>query len=452
VTSPRATRPVLAAPREPLLPPVEEFALRSGVRVFVVRRPELPVVDVRIVVRAGAELDEPALAGRAHLTAELLDEGTETRSSLAIADETDLLGASLHVRANWDAAELGLHVLAPRLGPALDIAADCVLRPVFADDEFERRRTQRLGAIVQDRDDPRILASQTFARVVYGDDHPYGSPVGGTRASIEALSPDHVRGFYRERYRPGEAFIVVAGDVDPDTLAPLLDSHFGDWQCSTPATPRRSTPATAAAPGIHLVHRPGAPQSELRVGLAGPPRSTADYFPLLVGNTVLGGSFMSRLNILLRQEKAYTYGAGTHFAFRAGGGPFLATTAVDTAATADAVNDMVEQTALLAAEPVPVTELERAKSYIMLGLPRSLETTADIAEHVSEVALYGLGRDWLSSYASRVRAVTAGEVQEAAARWLKRPSLTVVVVGDAAEVRAGLEDLRMGAVHERDAG
>jgi zinc protease len=450
VPSPRSVRPDLPPPREATLPPVQQYALANGLDVFIVQRRELPVVDMRVTVRAGAALDDPALAGCAQLTAQLLDEGTHSRTAMQVADEAERLGASLHTNAAWDSAEASLHVLSPRLEPAMELAADVMLRPALHDDEFARRQQQRLSAIMQERADPRVLASQAFTAAVYGEDHPFGTPIGGTRESVERLSPDHVRAFYDAHYSPRNAFIVVVGDVDPDTLLPRLDHHFGAWECGAAATTRGTGTAPARERSITILHRPGATQSEIRVGLDGPPRRTPDYFPLLVGNTVLGGSFMSRLNILLRQEKAYTYGAGSNFAFRAGGGPFLASTAVHTAATADAVNDMVEQVGRLAGEDVAADELERAKSYITLGLPRTFETTSDVAEHAGEVALYGLGADYMSRYASRVRAVTSSQVREAAERWLRPGELSIVIVGDADGIRGDLEGLAMGAVHVRE--
>jgi zinc protease len=450
VTSPRAVPPALPLPREPVLPPVEQYALSNGVEVFIVQRRELPVVDVRIVVRAGASLDDPARAGCAQLAAQLLVEGTRSRSAMQIANQAELLGASLQAHAAWDSAEASLHVLTPRLEAALELAADVVLRPALADHEFDRRRQQRLSAIMQERADPRVLASQTFAATVYGPDHPYGAPVGGTRDSVQRLAPDDVRAFYDAHYGPHNAFLVVVGDVDPDSLLPRLEEHFGGWRCGATATARRISAAPALLRAIHIVHRAGATQSEIRIGCAGPPRQTADFFPLLVGNTVLGGSFMSRLNILLRQEKAYTYGAGSSFAFRAEGGPFLASTAVHTAATADAVHDVMKQIGLLAESEVAGSELERAKSYITLGLPRTFETTSDVAEHVGEVALYGLGADYLSQYSARVRAETSSSVQQAAGRWLKPDEMSIVIAGDADGIRGDLEALGMGAVYVRE--
>lgn len=445
----RDAPPTLPPPRDARLPPIHH-ARAGDLDAFIVERHDLPVVDVRLVVRAGASHDPAHLAGRAFLTADLLDEGTTSRDALAIAAATELLGASMATRATWDFCSAALHVLAPRLRDALDLLADVLTRPTFPDDELQRRRAERLAAILQEKSDPRVLASQAFVHTLYGERHPYGTPIGGVHETIAALNRDQVRDFYHAAFAPASAFIVVVGDVAARQLLPMLQDLFGGWDGPhsgpAPVQPAVSPPA----PAVRIVDRPGAPQSELRIGHAGPPRRTADYFALQVANTVLGGSFTSRLNMLLREEKAYTYGAGSSFAFRAGGGPFLASTAVFTDATADAVRTIVAEIGRMSAEPVGEGELERAKNFITLGLPRTYETTSDLADHVSDMVLHDLGLDYGDRYAAGIRGVTAAEVQECAGRWLRAAELSVVIAGDAARTAGDLERLGLGEVHVRE--
>ena len=448
----RSSPPVLPPPPALQLPPVQRHRLSNALDVYIVERRELPVVDARLVVRGAGYDDPPAFAGRAFLLGDLLDQGTTTRTAFDIADQAELLGASLETRASWDAFAAALHVLTPRLEPALDLLTDVVTRASFPEAEIERARSERLAAILQENDEPRSIATRAFNRHVYGHAHPFAAPLAGTRTTIEALQRADLLSLYTDRFSPAHAFLVLVGDVSADRVLPLVESLLAGW----------STPAVAPTPGyetlpqspgeVHIVDRPGAPQSELRVGMPGPRRDTDDFFPLLVANTVLGGAFTSRLNMRLREEKAYTYGAGSSFAFRAGGGPFLASTAVATAATADATDVMVTEIARMTEEPVPAAELERAKSYIVLGLPRTFETTGNIAEHVSEVALYGLGSDYYDTYAARVAGVSAADVQAASARWLKRERLTIAIAGDTTAIRGDLESLNMGAVHVEESG
>jgi zinc protease len=429
------------------MPPVQHARIGSGLECLIVAHRGLPVTDARLIIRGGAALDEPRRAGRSHLLAELLDQGTTRRSATRIADEAELIGATLQTRATWDAIAIGLHVLTPRIQPAMELLADIALHPVFAEEELTRKRSERIAAIIQERAEPRVLANLLFHRQAYAPAHPFSAPLGGTADSIERLTRDDLTALYAKSFAPSNAFLIMVGDMRATQAVSLLEPLFRDW----PATGTIPAPADGMLPlhprSVHIVDRPGAPQSEVRVGLPGPPRHTADYFALLVANTVLGGTFSSRLNMRLREEKAYTYGAGSSFALRSAGGPFVAATAVATAATADAVSDIVAEIERMTQVPVPEPELERARQYLVLGLPRTFETTADIAEHVGEVALHRLGVDWYDRYADAVRGVTATDVLEASARWLKPHQLTVAIAGDAAVVLGELESLNLGAVH-----
>jgi zinc protease len=446
--SSRAQPPTLPAPVAPHLPDMQRHVLANGLECFIVPQHAVPILDVRLIVRGGAQLDTPPRAGRSRLLAELLDQGTASRTATDIADQAEQLGASLETRATWDAFAIALHVLAPRLRPAFDLLADIARNPSFPLPELQRKRTERLAAILQERNEPRIVASNAFSRFAYPADHPFSAPPGGTRDSVDALSHGDITDLYANSFAPRHAALILCGDIDVLDALALAEERFGDWAPQAAADPGAlDEMVPQSARSVHIVDRPGAPQSELRVGLAGPRRSTPDYFPLLVANTVLGGAFTSRLNMRLREEKAYTYGAGSQFAFRAAGGPFVAATAVATAATADAIAVIVQELERMVAERVPAVELERAREYLVLGLARTFETTADIAQHVGELALYGLDPGWYDGYADAVRAVTASDVQRACARWLDTQLLTVAVAGDARQVRGEIEGLKLGAVH-----
>ena len=441
----RAQTPRVAPPPTVELPPIIRHTLANGLGVLVVEKHDLPVVDVVLVTRAGGYADPPALAGRAALAADLLDEGTASRSALEIAETADQLGASLYSRATWDEIAVGLHVLAPRLEPALALLIDVALRPAFTADEIERKRKERLAAIVQEQDEPRILASQGFARAVYGGEHPFGAPLGGTARSVQALDRDAFAGFYAGRQRPGNGFLVVVGEVRTDAVLTALEDALAGWQ-DEPVPPDASLPAPVRVPRIHLLDRPGAPQSEIRVGHEGAARGTPDYFPMLVLNTILGGAFTSRLNSRLREEKGFTYGAGSAFAFRRHGGPFVASSAVFTGATAEAIGIVLHEMRRIRDERVTASELERARSYLALGLPRRFETTGDVARLVIEQELYGLGADFYTTFVERVRAVSAQQVQEAAERRLDPDHATVVVAGDRTAIEPDLRALDAGDV------
>ena len=434
-------------PAPPLvLPPVRRNALGNGLPVLIVERPRLPIVDVRLVFRAGASADPPGLAGRASLTAELIDTGTADRSETDIARALDAIGARLESNASWDYSTLALQVLSVHLDAALDILADIVRHATFPADEFRRGRDERVAAILQDLDDPDTLAGSAIVRAIYGPQHSYGTPLAGTRRTVEGMERDALVEYRGRHYHPGTAFLVMAGDITERAALSAVDRVFGGWQASP--SPGRVTPAavTPAAPAIHVVDRPGAPQSEMRIGTVGASRTSPDYFPLVVLNTVLGGSFTSRLNVRLREEGGYTYGAYSSFMFRASAGPFVAGAAVHTAVTARAIGESLVAMGELRERPVPDDELERSRNYLTLGLPRSFETNGRIAARIAETEVYGLGEAYWPAWPDQVRAVDAEAVQRMAWQYLDPSRMTIAVVGDAMQVRAPLQDLGAGAV------
>ncbi len=445
----RAVPPTVGPPPTVAPPEVERRRLANGLDVLVVHRPGLPIVDLRLVVRAGAAADVPERAGRASLVAEMLDEGTERYSALELAEALDRLGAELEIVAGWDASTLALHVLRPRLEPALELMAEVVARPTFPEDELRRVRDERLADLARQRQEPRYLAHETFSAVVYGPGHPYAATLSGTPESVQAIGREEVYAFYREHFRPGNAFLVAVGDVDATHLLPILERTLGAWEPAPPAPVAPPGRPTARPTAVYLVDRPGAPQSEIQVGHAAVPRTTPDFFPLLVLNTVLGGAFTSRLNMALREERGYTYGAGSRFEFRLGPGPFAASSAVFTGVTDDALRIFVDEIRRIRDEVVPSGELDRARSYVALGLPRQLETTAQIARTIADIELYGLGDDYLARFVERIRAVTAEEVLRAARAHLDPEHMALVVVGDRERIEGPLRALEIGPVEVR---
>ncbi|MEO5510182.1 MAG: pitrilysin family protein [Longimicrobiales bacterium] len=443
--------PVIGDPPELRTPEVHRYRLANGLRVLVVEQRGLPIVDMQLVIRTGAATDGADFAGLASLAVDLLDEGAGNRSAIDIAESIEDLGAALSSGVFWDDSALSLHVHTDRITPALAILADIVIRPTIPQVDFERKQRERLTALLQEREEPRILAARAFGDVVFGSAHPYGRPLHGSRRSVERFTREHLVAFHKQSVRPGNAFLVVVGDVRSDAVVELLELTFRGWtDAPAPVAPVLDPPPRQPT-AIHVVDRPGSGQSEVRVGCVGVPRSTADYFSLLVMNTILGGSFTSRLNLNLRQDKGWTYGASSSFGFRRSAGPFTVSTAVDTAVTASAVAEIFEEIAGLRERLVPADELARAQSYIALGLPRSFETTADIAAHVAELEIYGLGDDYFDGYVRRVRDVAAGDVLRVAQAYLDPSAMAVVIAGDLAQIQKPLNALGIGPVISRPA-
>jgi predicted Zn-dependent peptidase len=261
---------------------------------------------------------------------------------------------------------------------------------------------------------------------------------------VSALSRDSLVDFHDLHYRPANAFLVAAGDVSIDTLVPVLERAFADWPDS-PSPPARTVESVPPARrSVRLVHRRDAPQSELRIGHANPSHPAGDHFAMVVLNTILGGAFTSRLNMKLREEKGFTYGARSGFALRRQGGPLFVSTAVATDDTLEATRDTLDVMAGLTEERVPEDELDRARNYIALGLPRALETAGALADDMSDMELYGLGEDWLDRYIERVLDVTAADVLETAQRRLDPARARIVVVGDRRRVGRPLGTLAEG--------
>jgi zinc protease len=442
----RSAPPPLGPAPELRLPPIERAALSNGLPVWLVESHEVPLVQVTLAVRAGAGDDPDGLPGVASLAAAMLDEGAGARSALDIADAVEFLGASLATGSTFDGTSVRLSAPVARLAEALPVMADVVVQPTFPDADLERLRQERLTALLQARDDPASLVAPAFARVVFGPAHRYGVAADGTEASLTALTRDDLVAFHAAYYRPSNAVLIVAGDTTLDAALPLLEEAFGAWPDAGPVT---RTPVPAApqldARRVTLVDVPGAAQSQIRIGWVGVARDTTDYFALEVLNTVLGGSFTSRLNQNLREEHGYTYGAGSTFQMRLAPGAFLATAGVETEATAQALTEFFNEFGGML-DAVPGDELENAKRYLALGFPGGFETLGGMTGQLEELVVYGLSDAWFDEYVARVGAVTAGDVLDAAERYVQPLRFAVVVVGDRARIEDSVRALELGPI------
>jgi len=446
--APDRSKPPAPGPAPALkLPTIQKRQLANGLRVWIVELHEVPVAQVNLVVLSGSADDPPGKYGVASLTAAMLEEGAGSRSALEIADAVDFLGADLSSTSGVDSAAVRLHVPVARLADALPIMADVALRPTFPKDELERLRLERLTTLLQARDDPGTIGSLAFSRVLYGDAHRYGTMTMGTSDTIASFTREDLRAFYAATFRPDNAALLVVGDVVPDTVLSLLESSFGGWKTQATTAGRVKLPATAepARREVYLIDKPGAAQSQIRIGWIGVPRSTPDYFPIQVMNTILGGAFSSRLNLNLREKHGYTYGAGSSFDMRAAAGPFSASAGVQTDKTSESLKEFFnELNAIL--QPVPADELARAKSYLSLRFPGGFETTGDISRRLEDALAYRLPDDYFSKYVQNIEAVTAADVQRVAQKYIQPDRLAVVVVGDNKKIESGIRALNLGPI------
>lgn len=426
------------------LPAPQTQKLANGLTVLYVARPELPVVHLTLVTRGGSAVDPPGRAGLAALVADMIDEGAGKYSALGLASAVDLLGASLGTDADWDAATVDVHVLAKNLPAAVGLMADVVLHPTFPRKELSRVRKQRLTDLARGRDEPRFIAHHALATLVYGKDHPYGRLP--STASLKKIKRRDLVAFHKGYYSPETSTLVIAGDIDAAALHPVIERAFAGWPRGTTPPVAIPPPPKLGATTIYVIDKPGAAQSEIRVGRPGVARATPDYFSLVVLNTILGGSFTSRLNSNLREEHGYAYGARSWFDMRRGAGPFVASAAVITAKTAPALAEILSELHRIRDHEVAPAELTRAKHLRTLGMPRTLETTSQVARKLAQLSVYGLSADFLSSYVPSITAVTAADIQHVANEVLHPDEAVVVIVGDAKKIEAGLEALHVGTV------
>jgi zinc protease len=444
-TTPPAPGP---APSFTMSLPVER-TLSNGLTVLYLPRGELPLVQAVLVTRGGS-MDDPATTpGLASFTAEMLDEGAGGRDALELAAEIEQLGASLGVGESWDAAQISLQVLREQLPEALRLMADVVIRPDFPEAELARVREERLTELASARDEAAIIAGNAFSSLVYGSDHPYGRL--SSQASIREIDRQMLQEFHQRYYRPGVSTLVLAGAVDP-SMHPMVEAAFGEWRQGTVPAASIPDPPPTPTTRIYLVDKPGAAQSEIRIGHPAVGRDTPDYYALQVLNTLLGGSFTSRLNQNLRETHGYTYGAGSGFAMRLGRGPFSAGAAVVTEKTDSAVIEFFRELNRIRDEVVPADELDRAKQFLALRLPQQMETTGQIAGRLAELAVYDLPLDYYGDYVEQIMAVTAADVQRVAREYVHPDRAAVVVVGDRQVIEPGLQELPVGTVEVRDIG
>jgi zinc protease len=440
----RSKPPAPGPPPALKLPAIQKLELSNRIPVLFIEVHKVPLVQIGVALRAGAAADPKAKPGLASLAAGMLDRGAGASSALELSDAVDHLGADLSAGASWDETTVWLSVPSERLEPALAILADVVRRPTFPAEELERVRRELLTAFLQWRDEPEAISRVAFARAVYGD-HPYGRVTEGSEAFVKSAARADLERFHRSFFVPANATIVAAGDITPARLQALLEGAFGSWSGAGEHAPAVPAAAQVRGRSIRIVDVPDAPQSEIRIGRVGPPRSTPDFFPLIVANTLLGGSFTSRLNQNLREKHGYTYGAGSAFDFRLATGPFFAAAAVQTDKTAAALSEFFKELEGIR-KPVSEEELSRARNYLALRYPRGFETTGQLAARLEQKVIYDLPDDYFTSYVDRIGKVTPADVGRVAAQYIDPQAVAVVVVGDRKKIEPGIRSLNLGPV------
>ncbi len=444
----RATAPPPGPPRPYHFPHVTRKTLGNGLEIVIAENHAAPLASVRALIGSGADHDTAEVAGLASLTADLLDEGAGGRGGVQLAEELGLLGASLGTGADWDASYVSLDVLSRNAGAALEIFADVVRRAMLPADALERVRSERLMELLQQRDEPAVIAAKRFSGLLYGTGA-YGNSIGGNPESVARLTLDHVRDFYARHFIPNATAIIVAGDVDAAQVVATLDSLFGDWPRGAEPSRPVVSPQRVDACRIYLIDRPTAVQSEIRIGHVGVARSTEDYFPLSVMNALLGGVFNSRININLRERHGYTYGARSTFAFRRQPGPFVVAAPVRNEVTRESVEEVFAELRRIRTGDVEDRELDDTKSYLMGVFPATVQSSSDIAGRLLDMELYDLPHDYFDRYRDNIGAIGKNDIAAVARKYIDPDRALIVIVGNANQIREPLGLLGM-PIHEMD--
>jgi len=425
--------------------------LANGAEIAISEKHDLPLVSFTITFSGGYNQVDPASRrGLADMTAAMMSEGTKSRDGEALADALQRLGTTVSVRIAGETGTIAFECIAGKFPATLDIVADMLVNPSFPPAALERLRAQRLVALTQARDQPGAIASRVFPRLVYGDAHPYGQNV--TETTVKAITRDDVVAFHPAYFRPGHALVTVVGDVNAAAAKASIDKALTVWTRGgeKPAFQYPAAPP-ARASTIYLADKPGAAQSTFAIGTTGPPRSTPDYFALQVMNTILGGMFQSRLNANIREEKGYSYGVSSFFAYGKGPGAFRAGGDI-VAAKSDAalMEFMKELRGIRGERPITDEELSTAKNALTERLPGTFASAQSINNAIVSLWTQGLPDDYYQQYAARIAAVQRDDVVRVARQYVDVDHLVIVIVGDRSTIEGPLRATHVAPITMTD--
>jgi zinc protease len=422
------------------LPPIEKTKLSNGLEVWMVEQRELPIVAFNLVLKSGIGNEPDDRTGVANMTASLIDDGTQTRSAADIANQIQALGIqNFSAGSGWDSTNVSMLTLNKNLDAALDLYSDVLMHPSFPDKELESFRARSLIGLRQQKANPNVVSNNVYNKVLYGD-HPYGRD--NTEATIKAITRADLVKFYESNYRPNNGVLIVVGDINKPTLKAKLEKTFANWKPAD--VPNRELPATRGLEktAIYLVDRPNSAQSVVSIGQIGLERSNPDYFPVVVMNSILGGGFTARINMNLREDKGYTYGARSGFSFRRGAGPFSAGGDIQTAVTKEAIVEfMKELNDIRGGRPVTQEELDYNKQSLIRRYPGGFETVGSMSNQLANLVVYGLPDSYFNEYISKVNAVSLSDVNRVATKYLDPAKMAIVIVGDRKVIEPGLKQL-----------
>ena len=442
------SRPTPGTPREYHFPPFERARLGNGLTVVFANVPGRPLLGAALIMPGGGWTEPADQAGITVLTARAMPEGTKRLDANEFIEASERLGAEIHADASWEALTATMEVPRSRFGAALALMAEMAFEPAFPGDEVERLRDERLNDLLQAWSDPRRRSERVFPETVYAPDTPYSRPLAGVQSTVRNLDRDAVVERHRRLLDPSRSTLVVCGDLTGVPLMELAEEHLGRMSAGPEgsADGELGVAPHPAGARIVLVDRPSAPQSELRIGHVGVPRKTPDFHAISVLNAILGGTFNSRLNRVIREEKGYSYGIHSSFDMRRRAGPFVVRTAVETAVTVPALVETLRIVREFGQTEVEPEELKIARDYLVGVFPLRFESAAQVGAALSGLVIFGLPDDELDRYRPQISAIGAADVLAAANRNIRPSEMSVVVVGDAKQVEGPLRDAGLGEV------
>ena len=444
----RTVQPAPSVPGSFTPPALRRGRLSNGLEVIVAEKRGVPAVSFAVLLAAGGAADPVKLPGLASITGDMLQEGTESRSSKQIAEQFEFIGSRLAVNTGREQSSLSVSVMTREWPMALNLVGDLLMQSIFPEEELVRVRKESIMDLLRIQDDATALANREFAALLYGKESPYGHPVSGTESSLENMTRGDLLGHFQSNFSPAAATLAVAGDVSLEEAMKLAEETFGGWQVTskTSTTRRRQSGKEVGKVGeqttIYLLDKPGAAQSVIRAGILGVPRDHPDYFPLEVFDYLFGGQFTARLNMNLRQDKGYSYGYRSWIEWHKNSSAIMAGGSVQTAVTAPAVAETLREfEEITGTRPVDEDEFQAAKAALLRGYPSTFETPWQMLNHLGPIVQFGLPHDYLANYPANIDGVTLADVRRVAGERLNRDRLTVLVVGDRKAVESELSDL-----------
>ena len=445
----RKTMPAPGAGIEPKFPAMQRGKLSNGMEVIVAERRSVPVVNLSLLVDAGFAADQFALPGTAALAMNMLDEGTKTKNSIDISKELASLGATLGSGSNLDTSTVTLSTLKTNLDRALNLYADVLLNPAFPQSDFERLKKLQIAAIQREKVQPIQMALRVFPKLLYGPNHAYGNPYSGsgTEDSVAKLNREDLIKFHSTWFKPNNATLVVVGDTTLAEIQPKLETLFSGWRSGTVPQKNIATTPIPNKQSVYLIDKPGAIQSVILAGFLAPPKANPDELSIESMNTVLGGAFISRLNLNLREDKHWSYGAGSFIPAARGQRLFLAYAPVQTDKTKESMVEVSKELrGILKDKLITADELSMAKANLTTTLPGIWETNAAVAQAIKEIVEFRLTPDYYTTYAGNIKALTVTNLNEAATKVVRPESLVWVIVGDREKIEKGIRELNIGEV------